>query len=139
MDIIELTREALYKELEAKNNRINWLLVTQSLIVAAFGVASKLLPGCESDQTLQMLLKYTPVLGASLAAVSLIGITGCYIAIYKLNQHYKKLIEGSDNCETLKILVFKGGYSGLIGIVYSYILCFLFLYVWYVISSNFIA
>ncbi|KHE92264.1 MAG: hypothetical protein K8F52_10435 [Candidatus Scalindua rubra] len=136
MDIIELSREALYKELETKNHRINWLLVTQSLIVAAFGVASKLLSENKSDQTLQLLLKYAPVLGASLAALSFIGITGCYIAIYNLNKHYKKLINEDENVETLRILIFKGRCSGLIGVIYSYLLCVLFLYMWYMIWSN---
>ena len=145
MEPHELVREELTNEISTKNHRINWMLVTQSFIFAAFGIVSKFIPlNTESavstvTTSYQSLIHLIPAFGATLTLLTLIGVSGCYVAIYGLNKQYNKLIIGQENIETLKTLIFKDPLSRNIGVFYSYSLCFLFLIMWAVIYFTIIA
>ena len=135
MKDIEVLREALAGELETKNNRINWLLISQSFLFVAFGVIQRTLANAQEKSNLEQLSPIIPIFGIFLSILTLIGITGCYRAVYILSEKYietTKNVADSNEIDSsiLEKLIFKDFWSKWIGVLYSYLMCIGILTLW---------
>lgn len=134
MKNFELVKDAISGELETKNNRINWLLISQSFIFVAFGVIQRTLANTEEISPLSSLSPLIPIFGVFISTLTLLGISGCYRAIYVLSKQYESAIEnvGEEGIDktVLEKLIYKDEYSKWIGIIYSYLMCLGILLLW---------
>lgn len=120
-------REKWTHEDHLVNYRLTWLLVSQTLLFAAYGTLldvlldkQKGLDGANRDVVLYMVQSILPWVGMSIAALVLLGVLAALLAMAKLAYDSSKLVEHEEMRMDVSILTTALGWlsGGLFPVIF---------------------